>query len=454
MAISKAPIAQVVLLGLICFGCPGMFNAVNNLGAGGGTDPTTGSNANAALYTTFAIFGLFGGAINNILGPRIQMFIGGLTYSLYIGASLNNDVSGGADGPAGAKAFFIIAGAILGVGAGLLWSSQGALIMAYPTEEKKATYFAIFWIIFNLGSVFGNTVGLILNFNNPDVAISNGTFGAFIGITILGSCCALLLADPKTVVRADGTPVEVITQGNIIGEAIEVLKLFGNWRMLLMAPCFLASNYFYAYQFNYINGHFYNVRSGSFNGALYWAFQAIGSYVISKFLDNEKWSRHTRSRVGLAVVFIGNAALWIGAIIYQQTAFNDVAPGTPLGKTRVDLFGTPGQTHPAMWGITIMYVLMAALDAMFQSYAYWIMGALTNDYATLSRYGGFYKGIQSFGGAISWIIGGVVGAPVWTQLIITVVLVIGSLPIAYATVNSVKDTSKADDEASKAAAKA
>ncbi|KAI9203134.1 major facilitator superfamily domain-containing protein [Polychytrium aggregatum] len=448
MVLSKKPIHQVILLGLVCFGCPGMFNAVNSLGAGGGTDPTTGNNANAALYTTFAIFGLFGGAVNNILGPRIQMFVGGLTYSLYIGASLNNDLSGGAAGSSGAKAFFIVAGAILGVGAGLLWSSQGALIMAYPTEEKKATYFAVFWIIFNLGSVIGNTIGFGLNFNNPDVAISPATFGAFIGITILGSCCALLLADPKTVIRDDGSPVRVIVQGNVLAEAVEVLKLFGNWRMLLLTPCFFASNYFYAYQFGYINGHFFNVRSRSFNSMLYWIMQAIGSYFIAKFLDNDRWSRSVRGKVGLAVVFVGNTAVWIGALFYHQGPYKDIAASSTLSATKVDLFGTPGQTHPAMWGITIMYILGAALDAMFQSYAYWIMGALTNDYATLSRYGGYYKGIQSLGGAVSWILGGVAQVDPWIQLIITVVLVIGSLPIAYVTVVTVRDTSRTVDDES------
>src|ERR1700755_1225232 len=35
------PYTQVVLLGFVCFSCPGLFNALNGLGAGGQVDGTT-----------------------------------------------------------------------------------------------------------------------------------------------------------------------------------------------------------------------------------------------------------------------------------------------------------------------------------------------------------------------------------------------------------------------------
>ncbi|KAJ2318847.1 hypothetical protein GGI00_006518, partial [Coemansia sp. RSA 2681] len=34
--------------------------------------------------------------------------------------------------------------------------------------------------------------------------------------------------------------------------------------------------------------------------------------------------------------------------------------------------------------------------------AYWIIGSLTNDNQKLSRYAGFYKGIQSLGATVAW----------------------------------------------------
>jgi hypothetical protein len=47
--------------------------------------------------------------------------------------------------------FVIAAGALLGVCAGLLWTAQGSLMLAYATEATKGRYIATFWIIFNLG---------------------------------------------------------------------------------------------------------------------------------------------------------------------------------------------------------------------------------------------------------------------------------------------------------------
>ena len=62
--------------------------------------------------------------------------------------------------------FVIGAGAYLGISAGLLWTAQGSLMLAYPTENQKGIFIGIFWSIFNLGSVVGAAVSLGNNFSN------------------------------------------------------------------------------------------------------------------------------------------------------------------------------------------------------------------------------------------------------------------------------------------------
>ena len=54
-------VTQVCLLGLVCFMCPGSFNALNGLGAAGRVDSTVNSNSNSALYSTFAVAAFFSG---------------------------------------------------------------------------------------------------------------------------------------------------------------------------------------------------------------------------------------------------------------------------------------------------------------------------------------------------------------------------------------------------------
>jgi hypothetical protein len=63
------PYTQVVLLGFVCFMCPGLFNALNGLGAGGQVDSTTSANANSTLYATFAVAAFFAGSVYHLSLP-------------------------------------------------------------------------------------------------------------------------------------------------------------------------------------------------------------------------------------------------------------------------------------------------------------------------------------------------------------------------------------------------
>lgn len=61
------PIAQVSLLGVVCFMCPGMFAALTGLGDGGQVDNTDQANASAAMYSTLAFFGFFSGYVKDVV---------------------------------------------------------------------------------------------------------------------------------------------------------------------------------------------------------------------------------------------------------------------------------------------------------------------------------------------------------------------------------------------------
>lgn len=50
-------------------------------------------------------------------------------------------------------------------------------------------------------------------------------------------------------------------------------------------------------------------------------------------------------------------------------------------------------------GPMVLYALYGFFDAVWQTYCYWIMGALTNETATAARMAGFYKAWQNVGAA-------------------------------------------------------
>lgn len=146
-----SPKFQLILISMVCFLCPGMFNALGGLG-GGGLDQQhqwVGANTNVALYSTFAVFGFFAGTITNRLGIRIALAFGGLGYCIYAAAFLcfKHTFNIG---------FVYFSGAFLGACAGILWCAQGAIMMSYPREASKGRYISVFWIIFNLGGSIGS----------------------------------------------------------------------------------------------------------------------------------------------------------------------------------------------------------------------------------------------------------------------------------------------------------
>ena len=155
---------QIVMLSFVVFMTPGMFNALSGLGGGGISDIKTADNANVALYSTFATIGFFGGTICNYIGVRASLCFGGTGYAMYAASLLcyyHTQNSG----------FVIFAGAYLGVCAGCLWAAQGAIILSYPTENRKGTAIMVFWIIFNLGAVIGAIIPLANNLENKGSAV-------------------------------------------------------------------------------------------------------------------------------------------------------------------------------------------------------------------------------------------------------------------------------------------
>jgi MFS family permease len=103
------------------------------------------------LYSTFAVFGFFGGTFINKLGVKWTLSFGGIGYCVYaisLLVSVHASVAG----------FNIFAGVFLGLCAGLLWTAQGTIMLSYPNEAQKGRYFAWFWAIFNMGAVIGSLV--------------------------------------------------------------------------------------------------------------------------------------------------------------------------------------------------------------------------------------------------------------------------------------------------------
>ena len=146
--------SQVLVTAFVAFCGPGFFNALQGLGGAGNANPSANDAANVALYLCLTASGALGGAFFNVLGARVLMCAGGLTYALYALCAYLNGHS------QGFGRLFVASGGVLGLGAGWLWTAQGALMMAYAPMGRKGYYIGLFWLVFNSGGCIGGLLQL------------------------------------------------------------------------------------------------------------------------------------------------------------------------------------------------------------------------------------------------------------------------------------------------------
>ncbi|GJN35031.1 hypothetical protein PR202_gb23758 [Eleusine coracana subsp. coracana] len=366
----NSPLAQVFLIGLVCFCCPGMFNALTGLGGGGQLNHTTVDNANTVLYACFAIFGVLGGAAYNLLGPRRTLLVGALTYPLYATSFLYYNHHG-------SEVFPIVAGGILGIGAALLWAAQGAIVTSYPPLNRRGSYISLFWCLYNLGGVLGGLFPFSFNYHRGDKpdSVNDGTYIAFIAFMVFGAALSLFILPPTEIVRDDGSKATRFIYSSLAIESTEILRLFTNWKMLLVLPAAWDSNFFYTYQFNNVNGVLFTLRTQGLNNIFYWGARMIGSVSIGYLLDFGFTSRRKRGLVGVVVVAVLGSAIWGGGLA-NQLKYKD-------GKWDNLIDFKDGRRYA---GPFLLFFSYGLLDAMFQSLVYWIIGALANDSQVLSSF--------------------------------------------------------------------
>jgi len=226
-------------------------------------------------------------------------------------------------------------------------------------------------------------------------SVDDGTYVGFLILTIMGAALAWALVDARDVIRADGSKVIVMKHPSWKSEIVGLWQtFFTDPYIILLFPMFLASNWFYAYHFTEINGAYFNVRTRALNGVIYYIMQIIGAYIFGFALDIKGIRRTTRAKAAWAALFALIMVIWGFGYMFQKTY--DRATIEDKSHKKKD-WSDPGYAGPF-----VLYAFYGFSDAAWQTCVYWFMGALTNNGRKLANFAGFYKGIQSAGGAITW----------------------------------------------------
>ncbi|KAF2453367.1 major facilitator superfamily domain-containing protein [Lineolata rhizophorae] len=437
-----SPIVQLLVVSLVCFMCPGMYNALSGMGGGGQVDRTAANDANTALYSTFAVVSFFAGTFTNVLGIKTALAFGGIGYSIYIASflSYNHNQNYG---------FVVFSGAFLGICAGLLWCAQGAIMMSYPPEKSKGRYISWFWMIFNLGGVIGSLIPLGQNIHTTtNSAVNDGTYIGFLVLTLIGAGLATCLVHTRNVVRYDGSRIIMMKNPSWKTEILGLWQTFlSDPYIVALFPMFFASNWFYTYHFNDVNLAQFNTRTRALNGVLYWSSQIVGALVFGIALDRVPVRRRLRAQGCWVALFVLTFVIWGGGYDFQKDYTRDeVNAGLDTPDDTSDDYEKMDWTSSGYVGPMFLYIFYGFYDAAWQTSVYWYMGTLTNNGRKLANFAGFYKGIQSAGGAIMWRLDNL-GIPFMNLFASCWALLAGSLVVGLPVILwKVKDTVSLEED--------
>lgn len=148
---------------------------------------------------------------------------------------------------------------------------------------------------------------------------------------------------------------------------------------------------------------------------MYWLAQIVGSVSIGFLLDQRALTRRFRAFAGWTALFLMVFVVHIWAYFYQKCVirrFRFRFPQTHVSPCvrpfrnytratialeaqdddKIDIYDKP------YVGRVFLYIICGMLDAMWQTTAYWIMGAMSNDPAKLANLTGFCESLACVSG--------------------------------------------------------
>ena len=126
----RSTVFSAFMVACTAFTCPGIFGALNGMGAGGSASDTISNAANAIVFGVLAVGSPFVGVVCNIIGPKWTLVIGTLGYAPYAAGFYLIDRYG--------DDWLLLFGAVtIGLSACFLWTASGAIFLGYSEEHRK-----------------------------------------------------------------------------------------------------------------------------------------------------------------------------------------------------------------------------------------------------------------------------------------------------------------------------
>ncbi|OIW26699.1 MFS general substrate transporter [Coniochaeta ligniaria NRRL 30616] len=383
----RSPLFNVIIVGLISFTQPGIWNALNSTGAGGQQEPYLVNGANSL---TFGIM-VFGCSIFAILANKIGikwvLLLGTLGYAPYSASLYVNNRYG-------VEWFVLFGGATCGLAASALWASEGAIALGYGDVKDRGKFTGIWLGLRELGQLIGAGIQLSLNYTNGKTGkVSYTTYLVLIGLQCLGLPLALLISAPEKIITGTGRKINDPTkQKAVLGEAKRWWALLKRREMFLLIPVLVGFNWNGTYLGIYQTKYF-SVRARTLSSLVSGIVATAANIFWGWFYDLRIFSRPTLARI----TWFAFSLFMLGVFGWQVA--NEMLYSRAVPKVTLD-WALPGFGR----GFASM-IIMRFFNESHYMFVYWIAGAFFEDLETLTLAVGIIRSFESIGSCLSFGIG-------------------------------------------------
>lgn len=196
----------------------------------------------AVIYAVFAISNWLSPSIITFLGPKYTMFVGAITYNIFIAQFLVPVTWG-----------LYAASVAIGVGAALIWTGQGNFLTINSNSTTMSRNSGIFWAMLQCSLIWGNIFVYVQfqGLEHIDKATRTTVFGALTGVGILGMLLILLLrggglpskslaTDAESPEGNNGPPAaaQPVGSSDFVQALVKSVRLVKTRRMLTLSASF------------------------------------------------------------------------------------------------------------------------------------------------------------------------------------------------------------------------
>nr|UJH94492.1 MFS.6 [Starmerella bombicola] len=379
----RSTIYSATILGLCNFVAPGLWGAMNSLGAGGLEKPYLVNASNALTFGLMFLTCLFGSAAVGYFGIRTVLSVGTAGYAPYAAALYCNSRFG-------TEWFVILGSALCGLTAGVFWMSEAAIAISYPEPHNKGRLMG-YWLCFRvLGQLVGGAINLGVNIKNSQAGgISYHVYQVFIALQATGPFIAWLLPAPSKLQRTDGKRPQLASSKNSLFELKETLRLYLNPKFFLLIPHIAQAVYSEAFMFTYLD-YYFSVRARALGSFLSAVCAMISGEILGIFLDTKRFTNKQKARWGYVVIMAIQGGVWIYSTIIQQDYQNR--------STRPTFdWASPGFGRG--FALYIFFVLAFQVQYLF---LYYLIGEIASSPEEVVRLSALLRGTESAAQCVSY----------------------------------------------------